>query len=59
VRHPLYAVLYGCDIWFFIMREEGHWKKMFGPERGEIKETGDNSIMMNFIICIRHKIKLR
>jgi hypothetical protein len=51
------VVLYGCESWSLILREEYRLnvsqnrilRKIFGPEREEV--VGGDSIMRSFIIC--------
>ena len=52
------VVLYGCDTWSLILREERrlrvfeNWvlRRIFGPKREEVTEEGQNYIMRSLMI---------
>jgi hypothetical protein len=54
----LHVVLYGCETWYLILREEyvegvfENWvlRKIFGPKRNEVTGSRGNCIM-RFMIC--------
>jgi hypothetical protein len=41
---------------------QASWKrvlrKIFGPKREEIKETGENCIVSSFMVCTAHQTQL-
>jgi hypothetical protein len=53
------VVLYGCDTWSLILREEHRLRvfenrvlrRIFGPKRDEVTGVWKNNIMRNFITC--------
>jgi hypothetical protein len=53
------VVLYGCETWSLTLREEHRLKvfenrvlrRIFGLERDEVKENGENCITRSFVIC--------
>jgi hypothetical protein len=60
------VVLYGCETWSLTLKEE-HRLRMFekrvlrrisGPERDEVTETGENYTMRSSLICTIHQILL-
>jgi len=63
----LLVVLYGCETWSLILREE-HWLRMFEnrvlrriflPKRDEVTGDRENYIMGNLMICTPHPILFR
>jgi len=62
----LLVVLYGCETWLLILREEHRirvfenrvLRRIFGPKRGEVKWNGETYIMMNLMICTPRPIFL-
>jgi hypothetical protein len=60
------VVLYGCETWFLILREEHRLKvfenrvlrRIFGPKRDEMMKGGENCIMRSFMICALRYVKL-
>jgi len=61
------VVLYGCETWSLILREECRLRmfenrvlrRMFWPRRIEVMGDGENYIMGNLMICIPHPILFR
>jgi hypothetical protein len=52
------VVLYGCQAWSLTLREERRLRvvengvlRIFGLERDQVTEVGENCIMRNFITC--------
>lgn len=62
----LSVVLNECEMWYFVLREEHGLKifenvvlkKIFGPEKEEVKEDVENYILKNFVICTHSLILL-
>jgi hypothetical protein len=60
------VVLYGCETWFLILREEHRLKvfenrvlrRIFGPKRDEMMKGGENCIMRSFMICALRYVQL-
>jgi len=60
----LHVVLYGCETWSLILREERRLRmfenrvlrREFWPKRDEVTGDGKNYIMGNLMICIPHPI---
>jgi hypothetical protein len=53
------VILYGCETWLLILREEHRLRvlrRIFGPERDEVTGRGENIIMRSFMICTPHPI---
>jgi len=58
------VVLYGCETWSLILREECRprvlenrvLRRMFGPRRDEVTGECGNYIMMNLVICTARPI---
>jgi hypothetical protein len=58
------VVLYGCETWSLIFREERRLRvfenrvlrRIFGPKRDEVTGSGDNYIMRSLMICAAHPI---
>jgi len=58
------VVLYGCETWSLTLREERRLRmfasrvlrRIFGPKRDEVKESGENYIMRSLMICTAHPI---
>ena len=58
------VVLYGCETWSLIFREERRLRvfdnrvlrRIFGPKRDEIPGKGGNYIMRSLMICTPHQI---
>jgi hypothetical protein len=56
------AVLYGCETWSLIFREEPRLRvlenrvlrRVFGPKRDEVRGNGENYIMRSFMISTAH-----
>ena len=54
------VVLYWCETWSFILREERRLRvfenrvlrRIFGPKRDEVTGNGENYIMRSLVICI-------
>jgi hypothetical protein len=60
----LSVVLYGCETWSLILREE-HMLRVFmnrvlreiyGPKRDEVTVSGEDCIMNSLIMCTPHQI---
>jgi hypothetical protein len=51
------VVLYGCETWPLTLREE-HRLRVFENRVLRKTDRGENCIMMNFIVCILHRILL-
>ena len=57
-------VLYGCETWWPTLREEHRLRvfenrvvrRIFGPERDEVKGSGENYIKKSLMICTPHQI---
>jgi hypothetical protein len=56
-------VLYGCETWSLIFREERRLKafenrvlRIFGPKRDEVTGSGENFIMRGLMICTHHPV---
>jgi len=57
-------VLYGCETWSLILREERRLRvfensmlrRIFGPKRDEVIGSGENYIMRSLMICTAHPI---
>jgi hypothetical protein len=57
------VVLYGCETWSLILREEHTLRmfenrvlrRIFGPKRDEVTEMIGSYIMGNFITCTPHQ----
>jgi hypothetical protein len=55
----LHVVLYGCETWSLILREEHRPRmfenrvliRIFGPKRDEVTGAGKNFTMRSFITC--------
>jgi hypothetical protein len=53
------VVLYGCETWSFILKEERSsgcfenrvLRRIFGHKRGEVAGNGENYIMRSLMIC--------
>jgi len=59
------AVLHECETWSLTLREERRLRvfqnrvlRIFGSERDEVKRSGENYIMRNFMICTPHPVLL-
>jgi hypothetical protein len=60
------VVLYGCETWSLILREEHRLRvfenrvvrRVFGPKRDEVTGDGESCTMRNFIICTHPQISL-
>jgi hypothetical protein len=58
------GVLYGCEIWSLILREELRLRvfenrmprRIFGPERDEVTGIGEHYVTRSFMICSPHQI---
>jgi hypothetical protein len=58
------VVLRGCEIWSLILRykhtlrvfQNGVLRKIFGPNRDEVTERGEDYITRSFMICNAHEI---
>ena len=58
------VVLYGCETWSLTLREECRLRvfenkalrRIFGPKRDEVKESGENYITRSLMICTAHPI---
>jgi hypothetical protein len=58
------VVLYGCETWSLTLREERRqWlfdnrvlRRIFGPKRNEVKESGDNYVKKSLMICTPHQL---
>jgi hypothetical protein len=58
------VVLYGCETWSVILREEHRLRvfenrvlrRIFGPTRNEVREVGENCIMRSFITCTLRQV---
>ena len=58
------VVLYGCEIWSLTLREERRLnvfenrvlRRIFGPERDEVRGSGENYIMKTLMMCSPHRI---
>jgi hypothetical protein len=56
------VVLYGCETWSLTLREVSRqWlfekrmlRRIFGPNRNEVKESGENYVMKSLMICTPH-----
>jgi len=57
-------VLYGCETWSLILREERRLRvfenrvlrRVFGPKRDEVTGNGGNYIMRSLVICTPYRI---
>jgi hypothetical protein len=60
------VILYGRETWSFTLREEHRLRvfenrvlrRIFGPERDEVKEVGENCIMRSCMVCTLHPVLL-
>jgi len=60
----LTVVLYGCETWSLVLREEQRqWvfenrvlRRIFGPKRYEVTRSGENYTMRNLMIFTHHPI---
>ena len=58
------VVLYGCETWSLILREERRLRvfegrvlrRIFGPNRDEVTGELGNYLMRSLVICTRHSI---
>jgi len=56
------VVLYGCETWSLTLREVSRqWlfekrmlRRIFRPNRNEVKESGENYVMKSLMICTPH-----
>jgi hypothetical protein len=59
-------VLYGCGTWYVTLREEHRLtlfenrslRRIFGPNWDEMIETGENCVILSFVVCVPGKILL-
>jgi len=58
------VVLYGCETWSLILREERRLRvfenrvlrRVFGPKRDEVTGNGENYIIKSLVICTPYRI---
>jgi len=58
------VVLYGCETWSIVLREECRLRvfenrvlrRIFGPNEDEITGTGEDCVWMSFMFCTSHLI---
>jgi hypothetical protein len=58
------VILYGCETWFLILREEHRLRlvvsrvlrRIFGPKRDEVTGDGENCIMRSFMIFTHRQV---
>ena len=58
------VVLYGCETWSLILREERRLRvfenrvlrRVFRPKRDEVTGNGENYIMRSLVICTPYRI---
>jgi hypothetical protein len=58
------VILCGCETWSLIVREEHKLRvfenrvvrRIFGPKRDGVTESGENCITRSFIICTLHHV---
>ena len=61
------VALYGCETWSLSLTEERRLRvfermllrRIFGPERDEVKGSGENYIMRSLMICTLYPILFR
>jgi len=61
------VVLYGCETWSLILREERRLRvfenrvlrRVFGPKRDEVTGNGENYIIKTLVICTPYRILCR
>ena len=64
IYHNFADVLYGCDTWSVILREEhtlmvvqnGSWGEYLGLRGSEWNETAKNCIMVGVVMFVLHRI---
>ena len=57
-------VLYGCETWSLILREERRLRvfenrvlrRIFGPKRDEVTGGGENYIFRSLMVCTAHPV---
>jgi hypothetical protein len=62
----LFVVFYGCETWFVTLRKKHRLRvfgdkalrRIFGPKREEVGETGEDCKMRSFITCTLHQVLL-
>jgi len=58
------VVLYGCETWSLILREERRLRvfenrvlrRIFGPKRDEVTGGGENYIFRSLMVCTAHPV---
>ena len=63
-EYILLGVLYGCETWSLILREERRLRvfenrvlrRIFGTKRDEVTGNGENYIIKSLMICTAHQI---